>query len=115
MTISPVGKEQCRGKTMKKGTSVIVAPQDVKKEMGKVKTIPNPIKSSKVINRPRDDLEMTRLMKQYLYDERGNEYLDCVNSVAHVGHGHPNVTMAAQMQMGKLQTCHGFITDHKPR
>ena len=115
MTISPVGKEQCRGKTMKKGTSVIVATQDVKKEMGKVKTIPNPIKSSKVINRPRDDLEMTRLMKQYLYDERGNEYLDCVNSVAHVGHGHPNVTMAAQMQMGKLQTCHGFITDHKPR
>ena len=27
----------------------------------------------------------------YLYDADGNEYLDCVNNVAHVGHCHPKV------------------------
>ena len=28
----------------------------------------------------------------YLYDNAGNEYLDCANNVAHVGHCHPKVS-----------------------
>ena len=34
----------------------------------------------------------------YLYDEQGNEYLDSVNNVAHVGHCHPRVTAAVCQQ-----------------
>jgi len=26
---------------------------------------------------------------QYLFDEEGNRYLDCVNNIQHVGHCHP--------------------------
>ena len=28
---------------------------------------------------------------QYLFDAEGNQYLDCCNNVAHVGHCHPKV------------------------
>lgn len=41
---------------------------------------------------------------QYLYDETGKEYLDCVNNVAHVGHCHPAVVKAASDQMAQLNT-----------
>jgi len=60
-------------------------------------------------------LEVARAVKQYLYDEHGKEYLDCVNGTAHVGHSHPNVTTAAHQQIAKIQTCHGFKTELKPR
>lgn len=60
-------------------------------------------------------LEVARAVKQYLYDEHGKEYLDCVNGTTHVGHSHPNVTTAGQRQMEKLQTCQGFRTELKPR
>jgi len=60
-------------------------------------------------------LEVARAVKQYLYDEHGKEYLDCVNGTTHVGHTHPNVTNAGQRQMEKLQTCQGFRTELKPR
>ncbi|HSM61808.1 MAG TPA: aminotransferase class III-fold pyridoxal phosphate-dependent enzyme, partial [Longimicrobiales bacterium] len=40
----------------------------------------------------------------YLYDERGREYLDGVNNVAHVGHEHPAVVEAGRRQMGVLNT-----------
>ena len=41
---------------------------------------------------------------QYLYDTSGRRYLDTVNNVAHVGHEHPEVTRAAQRQIGLLNT-----------
>ena len=41
---------------------------------------------------------------QYLFDARGNRYLDCVNNVQHVGHCHPKVVEAAQQQYKKLNT-----------
>lgn len=41
---------------------------------------------------------------QYLIDENGNRYLDCINNVAHVGHSHPEVTKACAEQMSKLCT-----------
>ena len=41
---------------------------------------------------------------QYLYDNKGNEYLDAVNNIQHVGHSHPKVTEAANEQFKKLNT-----------
>ncbi|MFK7921009.1 MAG: aminotransferase class III-fold pyridoxal phosphate-dependent enzyme [Bacteroidia bacterium] len=41
---------------------------------------------------------------QYLYDERGQSYLDAYNNVIHLGHGHPRVVNAGQRQMAKLNT-----------
>lgn len=41
---------------------------------------------------------------QYLYDKKGNEYLDAVNNIQHVGHSHPKVTEAANEQFKKLNT-----------
>jgi len=39
---------------------------------------------------------------QYLYDSKGDEYLDAVNNIQHVGHSHPKVTEAANEQLKKL-------------
>ena len=36
-------------------------------------------------------MHISRASKQYIYDNRGNEYLDCINAAAHVGHCHPQV------------------------
>ena len=41
---------------------------------------------------------------QYLFDSKGNRYLDCVNNIQHVGHCHPKVVEAAQEQYKKLNT-----------
>lgn len=41
---------------------------------------------------------------QYLQDDAGNQYLDCVNNVCHVGHCHPHIVAAATNQIGKLNT-----------
>jgi 4-aminobutyrate aminotransferase-like enzyme/Ser/Thr protein kinase RdoA (MazF antagonist) len=40
----------------------------------------------------------------YLRDAGGREWLDLVNNVAHVGHGHPRVVAAGQAQMARLNT-----------
>ncbi|XP_052765476.1 ethanolamine-phosphate phospho-lyase-like isoform X2 [Mya arenaria] len=56
-------------------------------------------------------LKIVRGSKQYLYDDSGNEYLDCVNNISHVGHCHPHVVNAGQEQMSKLMTCFGFLSD----
>ena len=73
----------------------------------------------------------TRASKQYVYDDMGNEYLDCVSSSAHgmqksvslyqanttflklhiVGHCHPHVVAAGQAQMLKLWCSQGFLND----
>lgn len=49
-------------------------------------------------------LTILRGVRQYLYDENGQAYLDCVNNVAHVGHGHPHVVAAAAQQQIVLNT-----------
>ncbi|KAL3876059.1 hypothetical protein ACJMK2_033944 [Sinanodonta woodiana] len=56
-------------------------------------------------------LKIVQALKQYLYDDFGNEYLDCINSVAHVGHCHPHVVSVGQEQMSQLATCYGFLND----
>ena len=49
-------------------------------------------------------LHLVRGEGQYLYDEAGNEYLDAVNNIQHVGHSHPKVIEAANAQFKKLNT-----------
>ena len=56
-------------------------------------------------------LKIVRGRGQYLYDERGREYLDCVNNVCHVGHCHPHVVEAASRQMAKLNTNTRYLHD----
>jgi len=56
-------------------------------------------------------LDIVRGSKQYVYDETGVQYLDCVNGTSHVGHCHPQVVSAGHRQMSKLVTSQGFTTD----
>ncbi len=49
-------------------------------------------------------LHIVRGMGQFLYDEKGNAYLDCVNNVCHVGHSHPRVVAALAGQAAALNT-----------
>jgi len=49
-------------------------------------------------------LHIVRGDAQYLFDVKGNRYLDCVNNIQHVGHCHPKIVEAAQSQYKKLNT-----------
>jgi 4-aminobutyrate aminotransferase-like enzyme len=51
-----------------------------------------------------EPLHIVRGEAQYLFDAKGNRYLDCVNNIQHVGHCHPKVVEAAQQQYEKLNT-----------
>ena len=57
-------------------------------------------------------LKIVRGEGQYLYDEDGRAFLDCVNNVCHVGHCHPHVVQAAQEQMAILNTNTRYLHDH---
>ncbi|MGK9263128.1 aminotransferase class III-fold pyridoxal phosphate-dependent enzyme [Sinorhizobium meliloti] len=47
----------------------------------------------------------------YLIDDEGRRWLDMVNNVCHVGHCHPRVVKAAQMQMARLNTNSRYLHD----
>lgn len=49
---------------------------------------------------------------QYLYDDKGNTYIDCVNNVTHVGHCHPVVVRAMQKQIATLNTNTRYLNDN---
>ena len=49
---------------------------------------------------------------QYLYDDKGKTYIDCVNNVTHVGHCHPTVVKAMQRQLATLNTNTRYLNDH---
>jgi len=59
-----------------------------------------------------DPLKMVRGEGQFLYDESGTAYLDCINNVAHLGHCHPAVVAAGQKQMAVLNTNSRFLHDN---
>ena len=46
---------------------------------------------------------------QYLYDDKGRQYLDCVNNISHVGHCHPRIHKALTSQNLKLNTNSRYI------
>lgn len=59
-----------------------------------------------------DPLKIVRAHKQYMFDEKGEQYLDCINNVSHVGHCHPEVVQAALKQMEMLNTNSRFLHDN---
>lgn len=63
----------------------------------------------------RQPLHIVRGWRQYLFDENGRAYLDCVNNVAHVGHSHPRVVRAAQRQMAVLNTNTRYLHENLVR
>ena len=48
----------------------------------------------------------------YLIDNKGRKFIDTVNNVAHVGHEHPKVVKAGQLQMGLLNTNTRYLHEH---
>ena len=60
----------------------------------------------------RKPIKMVRGYMQYLYDEDGRQYLDCVNNVPHVGHSHPVVVKAIQDQAKVLYTNTRYLHDN---
>ncbi|KAF7464033.1 Hypothetical predicted protein [Marmota monax] len=59
-----------------------------------------------------DPIKIVRAQRQYMFDEKGVQYLDCINNVAHVGHCHPEVFTAALKQMELLNTNSRFLHDN---
>ncbi|MHC5025286.1 MAG: aminotransferase class III-fold pyridoxal phosphate-dependent enzyme [Planctomycetota bacterium] len=49
-------------------------------------------------------LLITRGQGQFLFNEQGRAFLDCVNNVCHVGHCHPDVVAALTRQASVLNT-----------
>lgn len=62
----------------------------------------------------REPLKIVKGMGQYLYDEEGRQYLDCVNNVCHVGHSHPGVARAGMEQAFILNTNTRYLHDNLP-
>ncbi len=60
----------------------------------------------------RSPLKIVRGQGAYLFDERGNGYLDMVNNVCHVGHCHPKVVAAGQAQLARLNTNTRYLHDN---
>ncbi|HEV2491166.1 MAG TPA: aminotransferase class III-fold pyridoxal phosphate-dependent enzyme [Candidatus Acidoferrales bacterium] len=56
-------------------------------------------------------LKIVRGWMQYLYDETGRAYLDVYNNVPLVGHSHPRVVRAAQLQLALLNTNTRYLHD----
>ena len=48
---------------------------------------------------------------QYLYDDQGKTYIDCVNNPSHVGHAHPVMVKAMQNQIATLNTNTRYLSD----
>lgn len=60
----------------------------------------------------RQPLKIVKGALQYLYDDKGDTYIDCVNNVSHVGHCHPVVVRAMQKQIATLNTNTRYLNDH---
>ncbi|XP_056600358.1 ethanolamine-phosphate phospho-lyase [Triplophysa dalaica] len=59
-----------------------------------------------------DPIKIVRARGQYMYNEKDERYLDCINNVAHVGHCHPDVVKAGANQMELLNTNSRFLHDN---
>lgn len=59
----------------------------------------------------RRPLHVVRGSGQYLYDDAGTRYLDCINNVPLVGHSHPLVAEAVFRQLRTLNTNTRFLYD----
>jgi 4-aminobutyrate aminotransferase-like enzyme/Ser/Thr protein kinase RdoA (MazF antagonist) len=59
----------------------------------------------------RTKLKIVQGALQYLYDDRGRTYVDCVNNPSHVGHCHPVVVRRMQRQLATLNTNTRYLSD----
>ena len=57
-------------------------------------------------------LKIVRGEGAHLIAHDGTSYLDMVNNVCHVGHGHPRVVAAGQRQMAQLNTNTRYLHDN---
>lgn len=57
-------------------------------------------------------LKIVKGALQYLYDDKGKTYIDCVNNVSHVGHCHPVVVKTMQRQIATLNTNTRYLNDN---
>jgi 4-aminobutyrate aminotransferase-like enzyme/Ser/Thr protein kinase RdoA (MazF antagonist) len=58
-----------------------------------------------------EPIQMTSALFQYMFDEKGNTYLDCYNNIPHIGHSHPNISKAIASQTRILNTNTRYLTD----
>jgi hypothetical protein len=68
-----------------------------------------------VFYRNRGGLAITRGDGVYMFDDRGNKYLDCCNNVACVGHSHPTVVRAGCEELSRIQTNTRFLHPTRQR
>uniref|UniRef100_A0A3Q2DCD9 5-phosphohydroxy-L-lysine phospho-lyase n=1 Tax=Cyprinodon variegatus TaxID=28743 RepID=A0A3Q2DCD9_CYPVA len=59
-----------------------------------------------------DPVKIVKARGQYLFDENGKRFLDCISNVQHVGHCHPDITKAAAAQMDLLNANSRFLHDN---
>ncbi|WP_143306068.1 aminotransferase class III-fold pyridoxal phosphate-dependent enzyme [Chitinophaga vietnamensis] len=57
-------------------------------------------------------LKIVKGALQYLYDDKGRTFIDCVNNPSHVGHCHPDVVKAMQQQIARLNTNTRYLHDN---
>jgi 4-aminobutyrate aminotransferase-like enzyme/Ser/Thr protein kinase RdoA (MazF antagonist) len=56
-------------------------------------------------------LKIVKGALQYLYDDKGRTFVDCVNNPSHVGHCHPVVVKKMQKQIATLNTNTRYLND----
>ncbi len=59
----------------------------------------------------REPIHMDKAAFQYMYDARGNTFLDAYNNIMLVGHCHPEVVRAGQKAMARLNTNTRYLYD----
>jgi len=59
----------------------------------------------------KDKLKIVKGALQYLYDDKGRTFVDCVNNPSHVGHCHPVVVKKMQKQIATLNTNTRYLND----
>lgn len=60
---------------------------------------------------PDNPIRVVRGAGQFLYDDSGVEYLDCMNNVPQVGHSHPRIAEVAARQLRLVNTNTRFLYD----
>ncbi len=59
-----------------------------------------------------EKLKIVKSALQYLYDDKGRTFVDCVNNPSHVGHCHPVVVKRMQQQIATLNTNTRYLNDN---
>ena len=60
----------------------------------------------------KENLKIVKGALQYLYDDKGRTFVDCVNNPSHVGHCHPVVVKRMQKQIASLNTNTRYLNDN---